>query len=103
MVDRDPSNLSGLPKWPAEAKELPGGEPTRQSFRWTAWAVVIGVGLGLLLALPILLHLREADAEQLGEATGTVVGHGLLGAAVGYIIDRRRWTRERRQRERGID
>jgi hypothetical protein len=103
MAESDPSSLSGLPQWPAEAKEVPGGEAVKESFRWVYRAGAIGAGLGLLRALPILPHLRDADAFQLGQVTGSVLFVGLLGMAVGYLIDRRRWVQERRQRERGID
>jgi hypothetical protein len=103
MAEQDPSRLSGLPQWPADAKELPGGKPPKQSFRWLYRAGAIGAGLGLLRALPILLQGSNATAEQLGYATGSVLFPGFLGVAVGYLLDRQRWAREHRQWERGID
>ena len=82
MSEREQSDFSRLPQWPAEAKELPKDRQRRYRTRWAG----LGVGLGLGAILAFVGALGGGDlASRLGGATA----FGVAGFLVGYMIDRR--------------
>ena len=84
--------LRNLPAWPKEARDLPGDGPAPGPAR--TWLLVLGAG-GAALGL---LSGYGSGGGDWATAAGGAVGLGLIGALVGYLVDRTVWNNARKRR-----